>query len=144
MIADSQSQTGKRGTSQCRRPRYPVNHQNSVFRICEPNLEIRLHSNFKIRYSDFRNSVYFRPICDSRIQRLQKNVPMTFSHIMATNTYLKSRQHAESIGGTCVHKKTEEKHANNKNPPSIHCKNIIPLVEFEVFWLVAPHTAVLW
>ena len=94
--------------------------------------------------------VTFETLCTSdrfaisRIQRLQKNIPVTFSHIMATNTYLRGRQPAESAGSNCVCKQTEKKHANNNNPPPRHCKNTFPQVEFGSFSLVAPHTAMLW
>src|SRR5271154_4389971 len=102
------------------------------------------HSDLFSRYCDFQNFVYFRPICDSRNPTPSKKNPATFSRIMATNAYLKGRQHAEIAESNCVHKQTEEKHANNKNPPHIHCKNTIPLAEFGTFLHVALHTAVLW
>ena len=95
-------------------------------------------------YCDFQNFVYFRPIRDSRIQHLQKNIPVTLSHIMATNTALRGRQHAESAESNCVHKQTEEKRINNHNSPPRQCKNTLPPAGFGTFLLVAPHTAMLW
>ena len=92
---------------------------------------------FKTLYTSDRFAI-------QEIQRLQKKYPATFSRIMATNAYLKGRQHAEIAESNCVHKQTEEKHANSKNPPHIHCKNTIPLAEFGTFLHVALHTAVLW
>src|SRR5271154_183507 len=94
-------------------------------------------------YCDFQNVVYFRPICNSRIQRLQKKKLATFSHIMATNTYLRGRQHAESTESNCFHKLTEENCTNNNNSPHIHCKNALPLAEFGTFSPVARHAAML-
>ena len=96
------------------------------------------------QYCDFQNFVYFRPIRDSRIQHLQKNIPVTLSHIMATNTALRGRQHAESAESNCVHKQTEEKRINNHNSPPRQCKNTLPPAGFGTFLLVAPHTAMLW
>ena len=94
-------------------------------------------------YCDFQNVVYFRPICNSRIQRLQKKKLATFSHITATNTYLRGRQHAESTESNCFHKLTEENCTNNNNSPHIHCKNALPLAEFGTFSPVARHAAML-
>src|SRR5271167_4742083 len=87
---------------------------------------------------------YFRPICNnSRIQPLQKKKLATFSHIMATNTYLRGRQHAESTESKRFHKLAEENCTNNNNSPPRHCKNALRLAEFGTFSPVARHAAML-
>ena len=68
----------------------------------------------------------------SRIQRLQKTVSATFSHIMAANTHLRARQSAKRAESTRVRNQTEKKRTSIDNPRPRRRKNTIPDIDMPI------------